>query len=67
MCLGGPTHCRVGRVGSQFYLTSFMHEVTCRTSLSSFMFIMVAYYSSSCGNEKLGALMVPLYMCAHTF
>jgi hypothetical protein len=22
MCLGGPNHCRVGRAGSQFYLSS---------------------------------------------
>jgi hypothetical protein len=67
MCLGGPTHCRVGRAGSQFYLSSFMHAVTCRASLSSFMFIMVASYSSSGGDAKSNALMVPLYMRAHTF
>jgi hypothetical protein len=67
MCLGGPTHCRVGRAGSQFYLSSFIHEATYRASLLSFMFIMVASYSSSGGDAKSNALMVPLYTHAHTF
>jgi hypothetical protein len=67
MCLGGPTLCRVGRAGSQFYLSSFKHEVTYHTSLSSFMFIMVVSHSSSGGNAKSSALMVPLYTRAQTF
>ena len=39
MCLGGPNHCRVGRVGSQSYLLSFdlhyPHVVTVVRRMSS--------------------------------
>jgi hypothetical protein len=55
MCLGGPNHCRVGRrVVSSTYrrVIVVMHAVTCRASLLSFMFIVVASCWSSSGDVE---------------
>jgi hypothetical protein len=66
--LGGPNLCRVGRAGSQFYFvvcSSLMHAVTCRESLSSFMFTLVVSCWLSRGDVESSVSVSPL-TCAHT-
>jgi hypothetical protein len=62
MCLGGPNHCRVGRAGSQFYLSSCDRRLCMQLLVVRpchlFMFIMVASYSSSGGDAESNALIV---------
>jgi hypothetical protein len=69
MCLGGPNHCRVGRAGSQFYLSSCDRRLWMQLLVARpchlFMFILVVSYSSSGGDIESSALIVYL-VHAHT-